>query len=379
MNSTSENMPSSTADFPVVNHTEPMENDHSLYSYDERIFVAAVLSLICIIGIFGNSATIAAVVLSKKLRTDTNVFVVCLAVSDLLTCFGIPLTVFTLLNKSGWPWPEYEWICSASATLLYGFTGSSEICLAAIAINRALLIKYPRTIYRKVYRKVPIIGMCIFLLLGPSVILVFFPLVGIGRLGYDAKHHVCGDDDLHPYAREYELIQDCILYPISFVTIVTCYSIIFLHVRRHYGRQRKTELRRLDHLRDNTSVSSHEAVNSNGFGTPPATPPPTPKSSRLKKIDETEFEINKNLFLAFCVFFLCVTPYALLLPIPPSQRRGKASLYCAVLVVVASCVNPIVYAVRHPQFRSVFGPMSRCRYRDIPEPANFVRSCLSQV
>ncbi|XP_072015251.1 G-protein coupled receptor moody-like [Amphiura filiformis] len=374
-----------TTDFPIENHTDHYDH-HSVYSYQERIFFAVVLTLICITGIFGNSATIAAVVLSKKLRNKTNVFVVCLAISDLITCFGIPLSVFTLLNKAGWPWPELEWLCSASATLLYGGTGSSEICLAAIAINRVLLIKWPLTIYRKVYRKGPMIAMVIFILLGPSIVLVAFPLFGIGKLGYDAKHNVCSDDDLHPYSRAYELIQDTILYPISFVTIVICYTLIFRHIRRHFGRQRQTELARIESVDSltcgETSVTSNGVLtnSSKNFGTPPPTPTSHgPSSPRLEHIDKIQYEITKNLFTAFCVFFLCVTPYALLLLTPSTAIQGRALLYCALLVVFAACVNPIIYALRHPQFRAVFGPMARCRYRNIPEPSNFLRHFFDQV
>ncbi|XP_072016325.1 LOW QUALITY PROTEIN: G-protein coupled receptor moody-like [Amphiura filiformis] len=364
------------AHLPIENDTH--QYDHSMYSYDERIFFATTLILICITGIFGNSATIAAVVLSKTLRDATNVFVVCLALSDLITCFGIPLSVFTLLNKSGWPWPELEWLCSASATLLYGGTGSSELCLAAIAINRLLLIKWPLTIYRKVYRKGPMVVMIVFILLGPSIVLVAFPLFGIGDLGYDEMHNVCGDIDMHPKGRTYELIQEAILYPISFVTIVICYSLIFQHIQSRFGRQRRTELAIIESYNSLASVTSNMATDSsNNF----VVSPPTPASlgSSSPKIDKIQYEITKNLFTAFCVFFLCVTPYALFLLAPITERKERVLLYGAVLVVFAACVNPAIYALRHPQFRAVFGPMTRCRYRDIPAPSDFLRRFLDQI
>ncbi|XP_072015256.1 LOW QUALITY PROTEIN: G-protein coupled receptor moody-like [Amphiura filiformis] len=359
-----------TIDIPMDNHTDHF---HSVYSYEERIFFATTLIVISITGIIGNSATIAAVVLSKKLRDETNVFVVCLAVSDLITCLAISLSIFTLLNKAGWPWPEHEWLCSASATLAYGGTGSSEICLAAIAINRLILIKWPLTIYHKVFRKGPMIAMVIFILLGPSIILVAFPLFGIGGLGYDEKHNVCADVDYHPHARTYELIQHAILYPISFVTIVICYLLIFCHIRRRFGRQRQTELTRLDSLDCLAGCEASVTLNvvkhsSNNSGIPP----PTPTSPRLEHIDKIQYEITK-ISSRHSVYSFCVTPYALILLTPRTFHQGRALLYCALPVVFAACVNPIIYALRHPQFRAVFGPMARCRYRDIPEPSGSLR------
>ena len=102
--------------------------------------------------------------------------------------------------------------------------------------------------------------------------------------------------------------------------------------------------------------------------------PTTPRRSspRIEELDQIQYGITKSLFISFCVFMVCVSPYAcsLLLPYP------RAGVYFAILVALTSCINPILYALRHPQFREVFRPIVRCRFRDIPEPAEFLRNCL---
>ena len=373
-----------TTYFPSDNHSNVSDHHyhhdiHSLYTYTERIFFATVLSIICVTGIIGNSLTITAVILSKKLRTDTNVFVTCLAVTDLATCIGIPLSVIGLLNKSGWPWPQHEWICAVSAAMLYGGTGSSELCLAVIAINRLLLIKWPQTYYQKVFRKRYIILMVVLIIVGPSFALIVMPLAGFGALGYDEKHNVCSDIDAHPQSRPYELLQVVLLYPITLITIVICYCLIFRYVRHRFGMQRENELRRIESL-ESFVDRPDGTLAGNGPGDPSKPPPPhqtSPRAingdvlrQRLQEIDELQYQITHILFTSFCVFFLCVTPYAIALLFPRTERQAYVLLYCGMLVGIGSCVNPIIYAFRHPQFREVFGLVLRCRYRDIPDPVS---------
>ena len=78
--------------------------------YKQRVIVAVLYLMVVVLGIFGNTLVILAVLLSKKLRTATNAFVVSLSVADLLTCLGLPWDAAATLGRDGPPFGE--WGCS---------------------------------------------------------------------------------------------------------------------------------------------------------------------------------------------------------------------------------------------------------------------------
>ncbi|XP_063964559.1 5-hydroxytryptamine receptor-like [Lytechinus pictus] len=82
-------------------------------------------------------------------------------------------------------------------------------------------------------------------------------------------------------------------------------------------------------------------------------------------------QITINLFIVVCVYTICVMPSAIIFPIPST---GPAIPWLTILILLNSCVNPIIYALRHPTFSEVLKCMVRCRYREIPEPSSFLRS-----
>ena len=42
-----------------------------------------------------------------------------------------------------------------------------------------------------------------------------------------------------------------------------------------------------------------------------------------------------------------------------------------------SCVNPIIYAAKHPQFKKVMRHLLRCRYSEIEEPSDTLKALVA--
>ena len=64
----------------------------------ERQVFAALCVLISVVGTVGNLSVVVCMAMSKKLRTVTNVFVVNLAVADLLSCLSLPWQAVAVLG-----------------------------------------------------------------------------------------------------------------------------------------------------------------------------------------------------------------------------------------------------------------------------------------
>ena len=309
-----------------TNFTSPddLSEKLGLYSYGERTFVAITWALITLFGTVGNSMVFAAVLFSQRLRTAANVFVVNLAVADFLTSLFLTWSVVALLGRHGWPIPDAEWLCSAGGFMIFLCTGVSLYNLAAIALNRLVLITQSFDTHKKIYTPVNITLMATMIWFIPVTIFISLPLAGIGGFGYDKQHSTCSDLDHHPKNETFQLAQTILFYPIPLITIVVSYALVFRHMRRHFKHQRS-----MHELSDIATISSSKVSNSESFdvtnnqiaaveGLPQVQLQSTPKrvtqsTRRSQRIDKMEVEITKNLFLVVCAFFLCFSPYSIAL------------------------------------------------------------------
>ena len=84
--------------------------EFSVIAFHHRAIAASILIALTPIGLFGNALVISAVVVAKKLRTITNILVINLAFSDLVTCLCFPFLSAGLLSQTG-SYPMHEIIC----------------------------------------------------------------------------------------------------------------------------------------------------------------------------------------------------------------------------------------------------------------------------
>ena len=171
------------------------DEEATIYSYGERIFVGVTWSLISTLGTIGNSLVIISVLLSRKLQTPPNVFVTNLAIADLLTCLFLLGKVVGMVGRDGWPLPEVVWLCAVSAFMLFMCIAVSLFNLAAISFNRFILITQPYAIYQKLFSSHKI-GLMVFSIWSiPFGMLLILFLSGYVGFGYDKKYADCSNMD----------------------------------------------------------------------------------------------------------------------------------------------------------------------------------------
>ena len=334
----------------------------AIYSFPERLAAAAMFSVVLISGTLGNCMIIVAVALCRKLQTRTNAFVLSLSVADLVTCLSLFPTICALAGKEGWPLPGFEWLCTGGAFLLYTSVGVGIYHLAAIALNRMVVITCPAT-YLKMYSPCKLVGMICVLWVIPALVMLVPPLLNLGGLGYDHEDTTCSDFDSHPNGYIYNLIQTSCLYPGPLVIIIICYSRTFWHIKKHFKKRHQTITRMSTfNVSDiaNTMESSGDTLDRM-----------THKRQRIQEI-----QITKNLFLVVLVFALCFSPYFLSLFIPNGRR---AALFTAALTAANSALNPLIYALKHPHFKMVLKVFVRCRFHEIPQPSGTLSRFISKV
>ncbi|XP_038071939.1 melatonin receptor type 1B-A-like [Patiria miniata] len=352
---------------------DPTESSTFEFSdYTQRVIVATMFLVIALLGIFGNTLVILAVLLSKKVRTATNAFVMNLSVADFLTCLVIPWNAVVLLGREGLP--VGVWVCSITAVVQYASVGCSIFSLVAIALNRFLLITRPATTYNKVYTPKKIIIWLVLVWLVPLSISIVPSFINIVEFTYNDKYHVCMS--LHSKASAgpatYNIIVAGVIYPILLIIIIVCYVLIWRHLKRHSRRMAMVHQVASDltpsSIPTTTTVTIPLAhMTSDDQIQSPASPSSVPAIH--SHVTRRQNDITKNMFYVVCAFMLCITPYAVVVMCGDSPARP----YLFALFFFNSCVNPVIYATKHRDFKTIFGCILRRNLAAVPEPSEFLK------
>ncbi len=336
---------------------------HPYYrSYIERQILAGLVGIIAVIGFCGNTLIIIAVALSRKLRNTTNVFVVNLAIADLLTCLFLPWTAVAILSEGGWKLPMF--ICVMDGFCLIMCLGCSINTLTCIAINRVILVTKVREKYTWMFTPRKMVAM-LFFAWGLPALVASIPLMSeAGELGYDYHFSTCSWDSQNHGADLYGIIVAISFYPFQLTTIIICYSYLFIYVRKHIKRitTASTEI---------PSVSSR-CGNDNNEGKEPSldsTCSIITHAKQKKRLWKRQLDVTKNLFYVVCMFIICFTPYSMCIIL---QTTSVIFMYTVVILLSNSCVNFFVYASKHPDFRKVFKCIFLCKFSSIPDKSSFL-------
>ncbi|XP_033633838.1 muscarinic acetylcholine receptor M4-like [Asterias rubens] len=320
----------------------------------QRIILGCVYCLVAVFGLVGNTMVILAVVLSKKLQTRTNAFVVNLATADLISCLTSPFAAVALFSLNGWPLPGL--VCSVSAAIYYISLACSIMNLTTIAVNRYVLITKSIQTYQSIYTPKKIAAMMVMTWLYP-VLVCSLPLVGIGKWGYSDKYKTCTQDTSAESSDLFSLLGSALIYPIPLIILFVCYFKIYRHITGHMKKMMEKGIEMPD-----SSTASNSSTK-------------RLRERSTVKISKRQVEITKNLFYVMCAFVVCLAPFAIALMIPPSD---PVIPWTGAFIIFNSAVNPVIYGVKHPHFKEVFRHMLRCRYYMIPEPSTCLRKLSSK-
>ena len=283
-------------------------------------FIVILLSFFSIAGVLGNTLVILCILLTKKLQTTTNCFVFNLSFADVIvSAVSCPVTIYYWIMGCEAVFRR-QVLCEAMAAIMIGCAVVSLMSLAWISFNRYLLIVHGSALYKQVFtrRNIPLMIAISWIWGG---VLLLPPLLGWGKLGYNAKKNFCELDRSQENTFYYEIFALVVAMGIPLVITFICYVKIYMVVRRAMLR-----------------VADHGIAN-------------LPSIAQRRK---REFKLTKDLSLIFGVFCLCATPYGLVEMIDHDYTLLPLELHiCGNLLILSnSCWNPFLYAWRNEDFRS---------------------------
>jgi neuropeptide Y receptor len=309
-------------------------------AFSTLIFVYSVL---IIVGAAGNSLVVCAVARKPAMRTARNMFIVNLAVSDLLLCLiTMPLTLMEILTKY-WPLGRYPFVCKMLGTLQATSIFVSTISITAIALDRYQVIVYPT---RENLQKLGavVILTCIWV---AAIILaspMFFwrtlkhhdihlPSIGIEYIAY------CLEEWPVEHGRAYySLFSLVVQYVLPIITVSVAYSRICRKLRYRY-------------------------VNSSAVGSSSKNKGCTVSSNRRKPKDDKRMKRTNSLLvsisLIFCISWLPLNIFNLAVDYwnPFGEDRQTMMIWyavCHMMGMSSACSNPLLYGWLNDNFRKEF-------------------------
>ncbi|XP_030562753.1 neuropeptide F receptor [Drosophila novamexicana] len=195
----------------------------------------AMYSVLIVFGAMGNIMVVIAVVRKPIMRTARNLFILNLAISDLLLCLvTMPLTLMEILSKF-WPYGSCAVLCKTIATLQALSIFVSTISITAIAFDRYQVIVYPTRDSLQFVGAVAILaGIWILALTLASPLFIYKQLISMDmppvlqRLGVPHRISYCIEDwPLSDGRFYYSIFSLCVQYLVPILIVSVAYFGIY--------------------------------------------------------------------------------------------------------------------------------------------------------
>lgn len=294
------------------------------------IIEVALCILIDVMALFGNLLVSLAVIRSPKLRTSTSMFILALAIADILMALiCIPITCGILVSEE---WINTSALCHIQGFAILTLALMSIATLALTALNRFFRVVKP-AIYKRFFTKrnsLLLIGMVWF-----SIIAFYAGLLvsKATHVRYEPSYAVC--------AVAHILVQTLVEFVfviLALITIVVSYSLVFVRIRR----------------RQLSMVSSLLG------------------QSRDSNISVEEIKISNLLFMTVLGFAICWIPSLIIITMdrvaPDTTPPRSRTLLCTYLNYLSAALNPFIYGVMNRSFRAEYKRILLCRKTQIDVP-----------
>ncbi|XP_076360936.1 melatonin receptor type 1B-B-like [Tachypleus tridentatus] len=287
--------------------------------YYHGLFVVALMSFVLVVfivlSVVGNLMVIVTVVRHKEMRTRTNMFLVNLAVADLLTAVvDMPISLVTMIHGD---WVLGDFFCKMNGFTMALLLICSIHTLMYISIHKYISITRPFS-QMMTHQKILLMIATTWVW---AAVCATFPLLGWNKITYKKGSSQCGPGLPKSWKEcSHSILITFSNYIIPLVVMFFCYSRIFREIHSHIQRMRET-----------SNITVEDTV------------------FQQKRVSVT-------LILVLSCFLVCWTPYVLYsTTIAFIQDQSKIPLVINPIAYwcgyMNSACNPIIYGLKTPSFR----------------------------
>ena len=186
-----------------------------------KLFVTAVMAF----GITGNGIIIFVYLTSKQLRTPSNIFIVNLAIGDLIFLLSSTTSLATMIRNGQMRYGHVG--CMLIGFVIVDSASVSLITMGLIAVSRYIAIAHPQKKHLLSWRIC--LGLCAFSWVYGSILMIP-SLAGWGRMGYNMYQWDCSFD--WKYNLRYNVMLFLCTQGVTSAVMSYCYANIIRVFRR---------------------------------------------------------------------------------------------------------------------------------------------------
>ena len=335
-----------------------MADELSSRSLSLTVFEAGSLIVLNVLSLLGNILVCISVYRNTRLRTTTNLYIIALAVSDLLSAiFVMPLSTGVLISSR---WPFGETLCQMSGFITVFVVYASPVTMGLTALNRFVRICKSDQQYKRFFsqRKSRILLAAAWTLVALYLIVMTF-LSGIQEFRFEKDYALCFVhlSKMHKGHKVGTTIHYFIVVGLFFIlplaVTIFSYRKVYKKIREHNmgaGQALHTQA-------GNTAIGSHE------------------------------IRISRSLFVVVFAFMLCWLPLWVItlltrLHIVANMPRN-VQLLCTFSLSLSNTINPFIYAGMNRVFRKEFRKLLLCDCSqlvlDITQTSNEILNIVSSM
>ena len=307
-----------------------MADDLASRSLGLVVLEGSSLLILNILSLLGNTLVFLSVWRNPRLRTSTNLYIIALAIGDLLSAvFVMPLAQTVLFSGE---WIFGETICQIHAFSSLFVIYVSPATMSLTALNRYVRICRSNAIYNKIFstKRSRAWLLCVWLFVACYI--------AVPRLAnWQGFEFVPGyaQCSIKHFGERAKLIHYCIVITLFLVIPLTatmfCYTKVLKTIRHH----------------NSETVTSLQTRN---------------KETRLSV---QEINLSRSLFIVVFTFMVCWVPLWVIVIlrrfyIVPCTPRSL-ELMCMFFLYISNTVNPFIYAGMNSTFRKQFRRIITCK------------------
>ena len=316
-----------------------MEGELSSRSLLVTVLEASFLIVLNVASLLGNALVCISVYRNTRLRTTTNVYIVALAISDLLSAiFVMPLAAGVLISGR---WPFGEALCQMHAFFSLFVVYISPVTMGFTAANRYVRICKSEQQYQRFFSKwkarIALASTWAFV----ASYICLMRLAGLQGFYFHPGYAACLNEHLNKSAR---IIHYFVVIGLFFVLPLAITIFSYRKVLRKIQEHNMVSVGALQPQDRETTVSRHE------------------------------IRLSRSLFAVVFAFILCWIPSWIITILTRfniiSMMPRNVQLLCAFLLNLSNTINPFIYAGMNPLFRREFRRIICCNSGEKVENAH---------
>ena len=285
-----------------------------------------------VLALLGNILVCIAVYRNTKLRTTTNLYIIALAVSDLLSAiFVMPFSAGALIAGR---WAFGKKVCEMNGFFTVFVVYVSPVTMGLTALNRYVRICKSDQQYKRFFsqRKSRILLASAWVFVAFYLILMTF-ITGLQEFRFSPDYALCLNMHLNKLGSIIHYVVVVSLFLVLPLTVsIFSYRKVFRKIRQH-----------------NTGAAQV-----------------LQPQARISGISSREVRISKSLFVVVFAFMVCWVPLWIVNLLSRfrvvANMPRNVELICAFCLCLSNAINPFIYAGMNPLFRREFRNILRCKY-----------------